>query len=145
MVIARNSWLTQRPKAHFPSMLTGTFIAGNLFTWGKVPEGVSKSACGGMMGFSGSQLASKEIKCSQVVWLRGEFYSIVKIPTATRVAMQLFHTSNPPRNVAVSPRPSKVILFSIPQNKQDAKLNSGVKPLLPSCQACQLQYVTALS
>lgn len=54
-----------------------------------------------------------------------------KMPTATRVAMQLYHTSNPSRNV-VATRTLKSDII----NSTDAKLNSGVKPrrcCLPAC------------
>lgn len=48
--------------------------------------------------------------------------------TCSNAALQLYHTSNPSRNVVTMALAlSKVILFSIPLKKQHAKLNSGVK------------------
>lgn len=101
----------------------------------KLPEGDFKSACWIIGGFffylSESSLVFEEIKHSMVAGGWCEVCSSVKILTATRVAMQLYHTSNPSRN-AVATRTLKSDI----SNSTDAKLNSGVKPrrcCLPAC------------
>lgn len=130
-------------------MFSGTFITwGNFFPWYSLWFLFAK-----FINVYLNHQSSFDTRCNMVVWsslplsnsgksevsyptarsfgMAGKFFLPTSQPatdTCSDAALQLYHTSNPSRNVVAMPlRLSKVILLSILLNKQHAKLNSGVK------------------